>query len=109
MECYKFSDSVHGPAQLVLSWPTYSTSARGAILSSRPTTFSVSHSQLVQTDWGQSVFKVGRRCIATLQLWVGIQPISSSHTPYPVYMCGPLCLPLATLCPSSPQDTCGLS
>src|SRR5882724_9462249 len=37
------------------------------------------------------------RFIATLQLWVGIQPISSSHDPYPTYMHSPLCLPLATL------------
>src|SRR5882724_1727474 len=48
-------------------------------------------------------------CIATLWLWVGIQPISSLHAPYPAYMCSLLCLPLATLHPSSPQDTCGLS
>src|SRR5882724_10887330 len=48
-------------------------------------------------------------CIVTLQLWVGIQPISSSHTPYLTNMCSPLCLLLATLCLSSPNNTCGLS
>src|SRR5882724_12917851 len=48
------------------------------------------------------------RCIATPQLWVGIWPISS-HAPYLTYMCSPLCLPLATLCLSSPQDTHGPS
>jgi len=48
-------------------------------------------------------------CIATLWLWVGIQPISSSHTSYPAYMCGPSCLPLAAHCLGSPQDTHGLS
>jgi len=64
---------------------------------------SVSHSWPVWTDWGQSVLKVGRRCIATLQLWVGNQPISSSHTLYPAYMCSASCLPLATLNPSHPR------
>src|SRR5882724_114592 len=48
-------------------------------------------------------------CITTLQLWVGIRPISSSHAPYLTYMHGPLCLPLATLHLSSPQDTHGPS
>src|SRR5882724_9430851 len=43
-------------------------------------------------------------CIVTLWLWVGIWPISSSHAPYLTYMCGPLCLLLASLCPSSPHD-----
>src|SRR5882724_6977694 len=70
---------------------------------------SVSHSQPVWTDWGQSVFIVGGRCIATLHLWEGIWPISSSHTLYPAYMHSPSCLPLATCHLASPQDTCGLS
>jgi len=47
--------------------------------------------------------------IVTLWLWVGILPISSSHALYPTHMCGPLCLPLATLHLSSPQDTHGPS
>jgi len=48
-------------------------------------------------------------CVVTLWLWVWIQPISSLHVPYPTYMHGPLCLLLATLHLSSPQDTHGLS
>ena len=48
-------------------------------------------------------------CVVTLWLWVWIQPISSLHVPYPTYMHGPLCLLLATLHLSSPQDTCGPS
>jgi len=55
------------------------------------------------------VLNHGGQCIVTLQLWVGIQPISSSHVPYPAYMHGPSCLPMATHCPGSPQDTCGPS
>jgi len=46
-------------------------------------------------------------CIVTL--WLRVGPISSSHTPYLTYMHSPLCLLLATLCLSSPQDTHGLS
>ena len=69
----------------------------------------VSCSRPVQTDWGQSVLKVGRRCIATLRLWVGIWPISSSHASYPAYMHSPTCLPMATHHLGSPQDTCGPS
>ena len=48
-------------------------------------------------------------CIVTLQLWVGIWLIPSSHALYLTHMRGPLYLPLATLHPSSPQDTHGPS
>src|SRR5882724_5219588 len=48
-------------------------------------------------------------CIAPLWLWLEIWPISSSHASYPAYMHSPSCLPLATQCLGSPQDTCGPS
>src|SRR5882724_3915315 len=64
---------------------------------------SPSSAWLVQTDWGQSVFKVGR-CIVTPWLWVGIQPITSSHTLYLTHMHGPSHLPLVTLHLGSPND-----
>jgi len=61
------------------------------------------------STWNIWTELVGRHCIATLWLWVGIWTLSSAHTSYPAYMCGPSCLPLATHHPGSPQDTCGLS
>jgi len=40
------------------------------------TLFAPTH--LSWTDWGQSVFKVGRRCMVTIRFWVGIR----THTRY---------------------------